>query len=65
MAHGDAEIVVPVGAVKAIALIEIHDIGHIGQVVIGTGAFDAPFHFGVLDFVPDAILACGGGGKFA
>src|SRR5687768_9300774 len=33
VAHGRAEVVVPVGAVQAIALIEVHHIRHAGQVV--------------------------------
>ena len=35
MAHRVAEIVVPVGAVNAIALIEIHHVRYIGQIVAG------------------------------
>lgn len=33
--HGIAEVVMPVGSMKGIALIEIHDVGNIGQVVAG------------------------------
>ena len=33
MAHRDAKVAVPICAVNAIALIKIHDVGDIGQVV--------------------------------
>ena len=65
MTHWGTKIVVPVGAVEAVTLIEKHGVGDIGQVVVSTGTFDAAFHFGVFDFVPNAVLASWGGGKFA
>lgn len=35
VAHGMAKVVVPVGAVNAIALIKVHHVRHIGQIVTG------------------------------
>ena len=35
MAHGGAKIIVPVGSMQTIALVEIHGVGHIGQMISG------------------------------
>ena len=35
--HGRAPVAMPVGSVQRIALVEVHDPGHTGQIVAGAG----------------------------
>ena len=53
VAHRMAEVRVPVGAVEAVAPVEVHRVGHVGQVIAGAG------HIVGDVFDVDAVLACG------
>jgi len=57
MAHGVAEVAVPIGTVKAIAFVKIHRPGNVGQVVI-VNAFDATAHVVELVFFVNFVFTC-------
>ena len=54
VAHRLSESGVPVGAVDAIAAVEIHHVGHVGQVIIDAA------HIVIAQLVLDMVLAGGG-----
>ncbi len=56
-----AEVVVPVGAVDAVAAVEEHVIGDVGEVVVGAKLFGAAFHGLISGFIPNVESAFGGG----
>ena len=60
MAHGATEVVVPIGTVDAIVFVEIHGVGDVGEIIIGTVELTASFHFGRPDLVPNSIFSGGG-----
>ncbi len=37
MTHGSAKIIMPVCAMQSVSLVEIHDIGHVRQIITGAG----------------------------
>jgi len=58
--HGIAKVVVPVGAVETKAAVagdlavgKIHDVGDVGEIIVGVDGSGAAFHFGVAEFDPD------------
>lgn len=77
MGHGDAKIIVPIGAVKAVAdffchlvVVEKHNVGNVGKIVISAGFFGTAGHFLGADFGPDgestgrgAVVLTGGNDK--
>lgn len=65
--HGDAEIVVPISAVKTKTqtlgnrvVVEKHDIGNIGEIIISAVFFGATRHFLRFNFGPNLESAGGG-----
>ena len=56
VAHGSAEIAVPVCAVDADIPVEKHSVRDVGKIIIRLGARNPPLHLGGADFVPDMIL---------
>ena len=61
VAHGGAEIVVPVGAVDGVAVVEVLDPGYLWQVVVGAGGAVAAVHGLGNGAGPDAKEAGDGG----
>ena len=65
--HGDAEIIVPVGTMKTESdafgvrrVMEKHNVGYVGQIVISAQGLGAAGHFLGADFGPDGKSAIGG-----
>ena len=55
MTHRSTKVIVPVGPMQTISLIEIHGVGHVGQVVPGTR------HRRGFELNPDFEIASDGG----
>ena len=46
MAHGVAEVIMPVGSMDSITAVKIHGTGNFGQIVVSTQGFGTAFHGG-------------------
>jgi len=67
-----AKVVMPIGAMKAIAAVagnliirKVHDVGNVREVIIGINGFGATFHFRVTEFDPNIEVASGSPTPFA
>lgn len=72
MGHGGTKIVVPIGTVETVAhsfwgfvVVEEHNIGNIGKVIVGAEFTGAAGHFLGADFTPNVESTVGGAIPFA
>ena len=65
MTHGLTKVIMPVGAVQAVAFVEVLNKRYVGEIVVGVVFSAAAGHALVFDFGPDGELADGGGSPLA
>lgn len=72
MRHGSTEIIVPIGTVKTKAelfgisvIVKEHNIGNVGEIVVGSKRFRSAGHFLRADFSPDFKSTVGGAVPFS